>query len=202
MQLDAFSFIFAIIFLIIMKLNRSILISLVLLIVTAALYRLIPSRPYGFAPHIAMALFGGAILKDKKWAFALPIFSMFLSDLLFEALYRNGLSSYAGFYSGQITNYLLFAGLTLIGFAIRKVNVVNVLAGSLAAPTVYFLVSNFLVWGFGGGLGRPKTFAGLLQCYGDAVPFYTGSLAATLVFSTVLFGGYYWLTSQRKLSAA
>ncbi len=185
-----------------MKLNRSIIISLVLLIIVAALYRIIPSRPLGFAPHIAMALFGGAMLKDRKWAFALPIFSMFLSDALYEVLYRNGLSDISGFYKGQITNYILFMGLTLIGFMIRKVNVINVAAASLAAPTVYFLVSNFLVWISGGGFNRPKTFGGLMQCYTDALPFYTGSLAATVVFSLVLFGGYYFVSKQSKASLA
>lgn len=185
-----------------MKLNRSIILALVLLIVVAALYRIIPSRPLGFAPHIAMALFGGAMLKDRKWAFALPIFSMFLSDLLFEALYRNGMTLTPGFYEGQLTNYILFAGLTLIGFAIRKVNLWSVAAGSLAAPTAYFLVSNFLVWASGGGLGRPKTMEGLFQCYTDALPFYTGSLAATVVFSALLFGGYYLLAAKKQNAIA
>ncbi|MFT4023021.1 MAG: hypothetical protein QM664_04450, partial [Flavihumibacter sp.] len=67
-----------------MKNNRSFLVSLVLLIIVAALYRIIPNRPWGFAPQIAMALFGGAVIKDRKWSFALPVFSMFLSDCLYE----------------------------------------------------------------------------------------------------------------------
>ncbi|HZG23917.1 MAG TPA: DUF6580 family putative transport protein, partial [Chitinophagaceae bacterium] len=63
-----------------MKLNKSIVWSLVLLIVVGSIYRVIPNRPWGFTPQLAMALFAGAMIKDKKWAFALPLFSMFLSD--------------------------------------------------------------------------------------------------------------------------
>ena len=70
-----------------MKRNHAILTSFLLLVVAAALYRIVPGRPYGFAPQISMALFGGAVLKDKKWAFALPLVSLFLSDLLYQVLY-------------------------------------------------------------------------------------------------------------------
>ena len=182
-----------------MKLNRSLLISLCLLIVVAALYRIIPARPFGFAPHIAMAIFGGAIIKDKKWAFALPVFSMFLSDLMYEMLFRTGISDTQGFYAGQFTNYVLFLGLTLIGFAIRKhVNTLSIFAASLAGPTIYFILSNFFVWFSGGGFQREKTFAGLMQCYADGLPFYYGSIAATVVFGALLFGGYFLVAGERK----
>ena len=67
-----------------MKLNRSILIIFLLSLVAAAIYRLIPDKPEGFAPQMAMALLGGAIIKDKKWAFILPVLSLFISDLAFH----------------------------------------------------------------------------------------------------------------------
>ena len=72
-QIKAFYVIFASILRIsIMK--KSIIWALILLIVVAAVYRVIPGRPWGFAPQWAMALFAGAMIKDKKWAFALPLF--------------------------------------------------------------------------------------------------------------------------------
>jgi hypothetical protein len=176
-----------------MKLNKSIVWSLVLLIVVGSIYRVIPNRPWGFTPQLAMALFAGAMIKDKKWAFALPLFSMFLSDLLYQALYLNGLSEIPGFYKGQWTNYLLFAGVTCVGFAMKKVTAAGIFLYSLLAPTLYFLVSNFLVWANGGGLHRPKTWTGLLMGYTDALPFYRGTLLGTIVFSMILFGGYFLL---------
>ncbi len=173
--------------------KKSITWPLVLLIVVAALYRIIPNRPFGFAPHIAMALFAGAIVKDKKWAFAFPVFSIFLSDLLYEVLYLNGVTQLRGFYEGQLTNYILFAGITMIGFLMKSVKAINILGYSFITATVYFLASNFMVWLNGAGYSRPETWSGLLLCYTDALPFYQGSLIATILFSAVLFGGYYML---------
>jgi hypothetical protein len=180
-----------------MKMKKSLIWSLVLLIVVAAVYRVIPDRPLGFAPHWAMALFGGSMIKDKRYAFALPVFSMFLSDLIYQVLYINGLSNLPGFYNGQVTNYILFAAITAIGFLMKRVTVINILGYSLIVATAYFVASNFLIWINGGGLVRPKTWSGLLQCYADGLPFYRGSIIATLVFSTFLFGVYFLFYKQK-----
>ncbi|MBC8033484.1 MAG: hypothetical protein H7Y03_05025 [Chitinophagaceae bacterium] len=177
-----------------MKSNRALIFSLILIVLFASIYRVIPSRPFGFAPQLAIALFAGAVIKDRKWAFSLPIFSLFLSDLLYQLLFDKGQTDIWGFYEGQWQNYLLFAGLVAIGFFIKKINVVNVLAGSLAAPIVYFLTSNFLVWaGWQGtrGYNRPKTWDGLLMCYADGLPFFPWTVVSTVLFSALLFGGYY-----------
>jgi len=186
-----------------MKINRSLVISLLLMVLISALYRIMPNRPWGFAPQIAMGLFSGALfVKNKKWAFALPLVSLFISDLLYQVLYNYGLSPIYGFYGGQWINYLLFAGMTCFGFLIKKNKISNVIVASLAAPTTYFLISNFLVWfsNRGFGLNRPKTFSGLLLTYGDGVPFFAYSVMATIVFSAVLFGTYYlaqnWFTKK------
>src|SRR5215216_3995475 len=130
-----------------MKLNKSILISFILLIVVSALYRVLPTRSFSFAPQIAMAIFGGAVIKDKRWAILLPLLSIFLSDLLYEILYLNGLTSIKGFYfgEGQVTNYLLIIGLTLFGFLMKKKNVLNIVGFSIGGSLLYFLSSNFFV---------------------------------------------------------
>ena len=176
-----------------MKLTKNFLLVFIVLIVVAALYRVIPGRPWGFAPHIAMALFGGAVIKDKKWAFALPVFSLFLSDLLYQVLYANGLTDTPGFYEGQWVNYVLFVGITCLGFFMKRITVGNIVSYSFLAPTVFFLLSNFAVWIGGGGWQRPKTFEGLMMCYADGLPFFRGALMATLVFGAVFFSVYYLL---------
>lgn len=179
-----------------MKQNKSLVFIFFLLIIIASVYRAWDGRPWGFVPQLAMALFGGAVIRDKKLAFALPLLSMLLSDILYEVLYRNGLSEIKGFYEGQFTNYILFAGITFIGFWMRNLNVARIAVGSFVAPTVFFLLSNFQVWIGGGGLNRPKTFEGLLQCYADGLPFYKGYLLGTVFFTIVLFGLYFLF--QRK----
>ena len=176
-----------------MKLDRQTLVSLLLLIIAAALYRALPGRIWGFAPHLAMAVFGGSVIKDRKLAFLFPILSLFLSDLVYHVLYLQGITPIEGFYSGQLTNYVLIAMLALIGFRIRENKPVQILSGAIAAPVVYFLTSNFMVWIGGGGLERPKTFNGLLMTYADGLPFFSSSLYGTLFFSAMLFGGFYLL---------
>ena len=144
-----------------MKLSRYTLISFLLLIVIAAIYRAIPGRPWGFAPQFAMAIFGGSVLKDKKMAFLLPILSLLISDLLYQVLYINGVTEIAGFYAGQVENYLLFASLTVVGFFVNQKNIGSIIKGSLASPTIFFFISNLMVWIGSGGFQHPKTLAGL-----------------------------------------
>jgi hypothetical protein len=185
-----------------MKSNNKIIWSFLLLVIIAALYRIIPGRPYGFAPQWAMAVFAGAVIKDKKWAFIIPVLSMFISDLLYQVLYIGGVTNMQGFYEGQWQNYILFTLLVFVGFAIKKLNVLQIAIGSLAAPTLYFLVSNFLVWASNGpvrGLDRPKTFNGLMLCYSDGIPFYKTSILATLVFSAILFGTYAFIRNYHAV---
>ena len=147
-----------------MKFDRHTLVSFLLLILIAALYRAMPGRVWGFAPHIAMAIFGGSVIKDKKLAFALPLLSLLISDLIYQVLHMYGMTPISGFYSGQFTNYLLIGLLTFIGFAIQSSSPVQIFAGALAGPVLYFLTSNFMVWISGGGLGRPKNLNVLIQC--------------------------------------
>lgn len=182
-----------------MKFNRNLILVFILLIVVGALFRVIPGRPLGFAPHIAMALFGGAVIKDKKWAFALPVFSLFLSDLLYHFLYINDLAGTPGFYEGQWVNYVLFVVVTMLGFLMRNLRLGTLISFFFMAPTVFFLLSNFAVWIGRGGYQRPLTFQGLMQCYADGLPFYRGALLATFAFGVVLFG-LYTVLRRKELS--
>ena len=176
-----------------MKASKYTLLSFLMLIVVAAAYRAIPGRPWGFAPQFAMAIFGGAVIKDKKLAFLLPLLSLLISDVFYELLYINGIFEIKGFYEGMWINYLLFGSLTIVGFFIKNDKPLSIAKGAVAAPTIFFFASNFITWLGSGGYNRPKTFTGLTQAFIDGIPFYTNSLVGTFVFGTVLFGGFYWL---------
>jgi hypothetical protein len=185
-----------------MNFNRNNLFALLLLILATALYRVIPYgvRPEWLgAPQFAMAIFAGSVIKDKKWAFALPIFSMLASDLVMQLMYWKDPSLMPGFYKGQLLNYILIASLTVIGFFISRRKPIEIGAGILAAPTVYFLLSNFIVWAGNGGWHHPKTFAGLMESYTDGLPFYKMDILGTLVWGTVLFGMYHLMVQSKKV---
>ena len=83
----------------------------------------------------------------------------------------------------------------------KKVNAVNVLGFTISGSLLFFLLSNFTVWLGGGGFHRPKTFEGLMQCYGDGLAFYRdygvikgfagNMIIGDLFFSSLLFGAFY-----------
>ena len=176
--------------------NRKIFNSLILLTIICSLYRLIPDRPMGFAPQIAMALFGGSLfVNNKKWSFFLPLISMFISDCIYQIMYINNMTNISGFYSGQLVNYILFTLLTCFGFNIKINKSISIIKGVFFGPLFYFLTSNFLVWISGGGYNRTN----LIQCYIDGLPFFINSVFATIFYGTLLFGGYTYITKKHEI---
>ncbi len=149
-----------------------------------------------------MAIFGGAIIKDKKWAFALPLTAMLLSDGLYEALTRAGVVNMPGFYEGQWLNYLLLGGITLFGIFMKRINVVNIAVAAVTAPLVYFAISNSAVWISGGGWARPITWAGYQQAMADGVPFLKWSLVSSALFCGAFFGTWALMTNGRRVTRA
>jgi hypothetical protein len=184
-----------------MKLNKSIVWAFIIMVIVAALYRIIPNRPAGFAPQMALALFGGAMIADKKWAFALPLFSLFISDLLYHVLFISGLTNIKGFYDYQLPMYICFMAITVFGFFLKKANFLNTAIFATAGSVIFFLLSNFFVWIGGFGFARPKTLEGLLLCYNDSLLFYRDAgvfqgfygnvLIGDLFFTAIVFGGFY-----------
>ena len=182
-----------------MRFNKQIFVALVIMIITSALYRVLPGRPYGFAPQIAIALFGGSLFsRQKQYAFLLPMLSMFISDLLYQVLYTYQLTDMQGFYEGQLLNYVLIASTAVFGFGLQSNKLSRYFIGFLSAPTAYFLVSNFLVWTQGGGYHHAFTITGLIQTMVDGLPFYPYSVAGTLVFGGILFGSFRVLIPKFK----
>jgi hypothetical protein len=183
-----------------MKINgRLIVFTLVLVVLAAACkYWFGPNLNWsGFSPVIAVALFSGMILKQKDISFIFPLAALLLSDLVIQLLYEQNMFPYPGFYSGQWKNYaiLLLAG-TLTGWIIKGRSYKSLVLGGIAAPTVFFLVSNFNVW-LSQEVVYSRDFSGLVNCYEAALPFYRNSLVATLVFLPVILFSYNYLTRQK-----
>jgi hypothetical protein len=152
----------------------------------------------GFSPTIAIGLFAGMIIRRKSASFLLPLVSVFIADGVIHLLYKNGLFEYPGYYAGQWKNYLiLVVSTTLIGWVLKGRTYVTVAVGAVAAPTCYFLLSNFNVWISTSEAAYPKTFAGLMTCYEAALPFYRNGLFGTLVFLPVILLLYNFMVKQK-----
>ena len=159
--------------------------------------RLIPHTA-NFVPVFAMILFASVHLKNKFQAIAISIGALWLSDL-----YINNWGTYSEYYSEFILfsspfNYLAYIIIALLSVQIFKntITIPKVLSSSIGVGVVFFIVSNFGVW-LGGTL-YPLTFDGLLSCYTAAIPFFRATLASNILFSFVLFGGYYALQKEVK----
>ena len=161
-----------------------------ILVLLVALSRFLPHPPNA-APVMAMALFGGAMF-DKKWVgLVVPTVAMLISDAVI------------GFHGTMGAVYSSFALAWLIGVvALRKPTFGRVVAGSVVASVLFFLITNGAVWY--GSSYYPQTGAGLLACYGAGMAFYNNqsffvnALLGDLFFSGLLFGGYALL--QRRFS--
>ena len=152
----------------------------------------------GFSPIFAIALFSGMMIKDKGMSFLLPLIALFASDVLIQLFYQLGMFPFAGFYSHQFINYGLLLLATLIGWAVKGKNYSSLFAGAVAAPTVFFLLSNLSVWASTGAFQLyPKTMAGLMACYVGGLPFYERSLVATIVFVPVTIMAYNYIVKRR-----
>lgn len=185
-----------------MKINgRFILFTMILVVVaTACKYFFGPDLDMsGFSPIFAIALFSGMIIKDRDKSFLLPLIALFISDMLIHCLflYSVDVFPYPGIYNGQWKIYAILMLSTLIGWALKGRSYTRLLTGALAAPTVFFLVSNFLVWMGTTEAVYTKDFSGLMTCYTAALPFYKNALVATLLFlPAVLF--LYNIMMERK----
>ena len=183
-----------------MKINsRQIIFTGILVVIaTACKYFFGPDLDWsGFSPVIAIALFSGFIIKQKDMSFMLPLLALLFSDVVIQVLHSADLFPYAGFYEGQWKNYLILLASTLIGWALKGRNFSSLAVGAIAAPTVYFLVSNFLVWNHTTEAVYSKSFSGLMICYEAALPFYRNSILATLIFLPIILISYNYITKHK-----
>jgi len=149
------------------------------MIFVVALLRVLPHPP-NFTPIAAIALFGGAVLSNKKWAVGIPLLAMLVSDWII------------GFHSLVPLIYGSFIAIVLLGgYLSERRRLLPIALASSGAAVFFFVVSNFGVWTL--GILYPRTLEGLLACYVAALPFFQNTLLGTLFYSALLFGGLHVL---------
>ena len=151
------------------------LLLIALIIFLVSLTRILPHPP-NFTPILALAIFGGAFLTNKRTALCIPVIAMFLSDLII------------GFHSQIYAVYLCIIVLSLLGNMVKTKNIKNLAITGFSGSIIFFITTNFSVW-LSGGL-YPLTFDGLIQCYIMAIPFFHNTLISTLLFLSILFFSY------------
>jgi hypothetical protein len=144
------------------------------LVLVAGVSRLVP-HPWNFTAVGAMALFAGARMPHKGLAFLAPFLSLLWTDAVL------------GFHSTIVFVYAAVALVTILGFYARD-HFRKVVAGSLLASALFFVITNFGVWMMQDLYA--KSFEGLVQCFVMAVPFFGNQVAGDLVYTAALFGAY------------
>src|SRR5258708_1860801 len=149
---------------------------IVSLIVLSAVLRILP-HPWNLTPVGAMALFSGAMFRNRWIAFLLPLASLFAGDV------------FVGFHKLMLAVYASFAVSVAIGRWLAENRSVARIGGAVfLGAAQFFVVTNFAMWAVGGFY--PKTTVGLVNCFVAGVPFFWNTFAGDALYAGVLFGGF------------
>src|SRR5258705_7435882 len=118
---------------------------IVMLITLSAVLRIVP-HPWNLTPVGAMALFSGAMFRNRWIAFLLPLASLFAGDL------------FVGFHKLMLIVYASFAVSVAIGRWLRENRSLARIGGAVfLGAAQFFVMTNFAMWVLGGY--HPKTAA-------------------------------------------
>ena len=150
-----------------------------LAIITLAATLRVSPHPWNFTPVGAMALFSGAVVKDRRLAFAFPLLALFAGDL------------FVGFYkpSVMLLVYASFLLSVLIGrFLQGRRTTLRIASATLLGSAQFFLVTNFAVWWLLNSY--PRTTSGLVACYIAGLPLFWNTLSGDALYATLFFGAF------------
>jgi len=158
---------------------------IVTLITLSAVLRIVP-HPWNLTPVGAMALFSGAMFRNRWIAFLLPLASLFAGDL------------FVGFHKLMLIVYASFAISVAIGRWLRESRSLTRIGGAVfLGAAQFFALTNFAMWALGGYY--PKTAAGLATCFVAGGPFFWNTLGGDALYAGILFGGF--ALSEKMLPA-
>ncbi len=167
---------------------------LYLYVLAAIVLRVLP-HPWNMTPLGAMFLFGGANFRSKRDSLLIPLAALVVSDYAVIHFLYGG--KYSWFSPYTWAGFLLVG---IIGWTLRSNSRwTRIALASLAGSAVFFLVSNFGVWV--GWKLYPLTFAGLVDCYVAALPFFRNSVLGDLAYAALMFGSYQFLLRRQAAMA-
>lgn len=165
------------------------------ILITVAAVLKVTTFPFSINPIIAIALFSGAIISDKKLAFMMPLLAMFVSDVLLE------ISNIApGFYGmSQLGNYAALLFVTVLGFSLKKTTPLRVAGYSIASSVLFFFLSNSSCYLFDTTLFYGTGITGWMNCLVAGIPFLKNGMVIDLCFSILLFGSYHFAFRKKTM---
>lgn len=175
----------------------------VILIILAALYRLLPTMDLGlsnFSPVMAIA-FCGAVYFRNRWMWLVPFAALGLSDVYIDNFYVREYG-FTWPVSGLVARGACFAVALLIGaWVARRKSWLNLLNGALLGAIVFYLVTNTQSWA--ADAFYPKTLAGWWQAltvghpeYPPTVFFFRNTLFGDLMFTGLFSGLMEWIARR------
>jgi hypothetical protein len=166
-----------------MKKNELILASSLVAIGIASRLIFNELKMYNFNAVTASAIFAGAFLASTRMRFVIPLVTMFLTDAVLGFYYAPSMAINYG---------ALVIAVIAGGVYAKKPSLLNYFIAFLGSSVSFFIITNFGAWLF--QTMEPQlysmTFAGLMQSYAMAIPFYQNSVASNLLFSSILFVGF------------
>ena len=149
---------------------------------------------WNFTPLAAVGLFAGRYFANTGIAIAVPLIALLIGDLVSPSHTNFGV---------MLAVYGSLAMPALLGRWLRRPvvkecpvkerpvsqrrHIARWVTCLLAPSLIFFVTTNFAVWALHGYYA--KTFAGLVECYVAAIPFYRTMLTGDLIYSAMLFGG-------------
>lgn len=146
------------------------------MIALAAALRIV-AHPWNLTPIGAMALFSGAMVRNRWMAILLPLACLFAGDI------------FVGFYKLMIVVYMSFAISVAIGRWLGKSRTVGGIGGAVFLGALqFFVITNFAMWAISGFY--PKTVVGLGTCFANGVPYFWNTIGGDALYAGILFGGF------------
>lgn len=156
----------------------------ILLVLALVQFRLVPHPP-NFTPVLAAGIFSGFYFRHFFIGLFVIILSMFLGDL------------YLGFHSTMFFTYISLAIAVAIGLLIKHIGVLNIIFSGLVSSLSFYLITNFGVWITSEMYER--SFAGLINSYVLAIPFFQNTLISTLLYLFLFKILFEFIINKKKI---
>jgi hypothetical protein len=157
--------------------------------------------PWHFMPLMAVCLYSGATMTDRRYAIGMPLLALIASDLVlwlitgqsFWTVPMAGWSP-AGAFCMATLSFLVSAFCYVIAIYLGKgvnrrpwpLRGLDAFGRGMLSEAIFFLLTNF-VYFLSQTTDHPHTAAGLIACYVAAIPFAGRSFASTAFYSVLLF---------------